>query len=179
MDVAESYGPSTSRSNILANLCPIKINQTPSRSAVSVHHYHHPPPPSCSRLTTRWTSGRFSRPLHVYPYICTHVRLSVYYERAKAKWFTAGFSSPSFYLLQIYLRSSSSFPRWRPSRFLRVHRMSLSCRASSSRETNDLFLFHARFFASSIQRGRASQRDLFSFHAGMCRRHKSVNVSWD
>lgn len=36
-DVAESYGPSTSRSNILANLCPIKINQTPSRSAVSVH----------------------------------------------------------------------------------------------------------------------------------------------
>jgi len=37
-DVAESYGPSMSRSNILANLCPIKINQTPSRSAVSVHH---------------------------------------------------------------------------------------------------------------------------------------------
>ena len=34
-DIAESYGPSTSRSNILANLCPIKINQTPSRSAVS------------------------------------------------------------------------------------------------------------------------------------------------
>lgn len=34
-DIPESYGPSTSRSNILANLCPIKINQTPSRSAVS------------------------------------------------------------------------------------------------------------------------------------------------
>lgn len=28
-DVPQSYGPSTSRSNILANLCPIKINQTP------------------------------------------------------------------------------------------------------------------------------------------------------
>nr|KAF7420255.1 hypothetical protein H0235_010552 [Vespula pensylvanica] len=33
-DNSESYGPSMSRSNILANLCPIKINQTPSRSAV-------------------------------------------------------------------------------------------------------------------------------------------------
>lgn len=49
-DVAESYGPSTSRSNILANLCPIKINQTPSRSAVSVHQRSAPPSTSATFL---------------------------------------------------------------------------------------------------------------------------------
>lgn len=56
-----------------------------------------------------------------------------------------------------------------PSRFLRVHRMSLSCRASSNQETSDLFFYFAlassRLRESSIRRGRASQRDLFSFHA--------------
>lgn len=49
-DVAESYGPSTSRSNILANLCPIKINQTPSRAAVSVHRCSAPPSTSATFL---------------------------------------------------------------------------------------------------------------------------------
>lgn len=62
-DILESYGPSTSRSNILANLCSIKINQTPSRSAVSGprNHHHHQPRSRRprGRLTTSWISVTF------------------------------------------------------------------------------------------------------------------------
>lgn len=147
MDVAESYGPSTSRSNILANLCPIKINQTPSRSAVSVS------PPSSSATFLQLFNDKVD--LRIYLYVRTFASAI---RTRKSEMIYRWIFFPFSLFTGLSIARPPPFRIDGPSRF-RAARV-------PSRGTSDLFLFSARSFVSlSLPSGGGARVNGTFFHS--------------